>query len=1372
MAWSDLISEPLGALIWWCCLGLVAWWWNPEARPRQVPCHVLSPPPSFPQFKKKQLGRIRWRYRVAGVARKVGKRRVGRVRHLKGYRFRKQVLQLKGFQSQRISRWWQPRGGTWLVRDYAAISRKARTKSNNPHSGAVPWSQMTPGDWSDMLAGGAGGSNRTKRRRYESMEKPETGLAAGLLSYLEKWDANNCEPNPKKKPKGSASAKKDESQLAQNLLSVLKKCLENGDSDKAVAQTLKHSLGAWTRQAAKESHKAQPTDQEKGTRIRKVSFAADTEVQEKSDRIRAQEATTYRTFGPAQKSDRDFPALPDAKAASGKISRSQHLEPGPINGVLFSEWSVPIQLTNLGLARKALEAGQKVPGNMIIAKNFAEVQELHTLWTSFTCYDALTVICDAKFGGLGGTLIKVSVKRAGSQRLRAESVHLWPLGARGQAPYVRPAMTTDIKQFQPPQKVTLRINAPDHYRRHFKETVQPDTPAAICLELAGLQVAAASTFTGGDWNREKTSRTNQLIGHLRVPPAVADKLLPPSGRRGVFITQTKVTSRAETVTWCDKHEGESHEDYHARCMALGKGLKFRSGGGKDLGYILAPGETQPHRPQVVAVQGIPKDWDADDVVRFLENVEWTQCCTLGRRNMGRSAVSWLVRGLPPASSPGGSWQYVDESQSDLVIHISKPGPRPQKHVHREAVVGPRKQFSTAPDRNPADIPIPDEEMEETAASDTAEALARSVRPRTSSFTPARPDDDILKHYIDQGWQVHDLGGVGDCGYRSLAGAMAFNEGQILTADQAERRGATLRYQAVSHLRANISEYRPFLFPDKSVGPDEPVPNHDTAIEDFLWDAAKANTWICGVTLMACARKQGMPIVIWYHHEGAWKRCTLAPSFDRAGYAKMAKNMRPVILRLQDKHYCWVQPPDKAEVPRQWLTETWIPKSEVLQGSAPKSSAKPLKSPRTPSVASHDVRSMFSVATPSVHTVASRKRPRSHDGMAKGSSGNAPPAVAKPPAESFSQVREGSPAGSDWSIATPSVHTAMESPQAKGRSRPPGRFQSKGSPNSPLKKLRRMSQAASPKPKSGPASNEDKSWLGPGDVSLQTGSVTWAQADSWLQSICKNVESCDTAHVPLGLLQRCLLAASHITRLANEAMARSEATVEVATSGCQRAPETEAKPVVEKHLWHCRLCSYSFEMVERQSTFKKKRAHMKKCHPDADPSDTSYRTTLPLIEVADLPWEDRCWSCSKCLLGLANGLPCSQRERSTAAHLEKCTKISAKENLAKLKELKLDGFRKNNRNQTGWHNATWRQKRLQETASKGHDVRFVGENETGVGKDEARIRYTCRICKRLTNNTNYFVTSKCAPRDYVRGSHWLDLRLKQPDTVLKVVQAWG
>ena len=107
------------------------------------------------------------------------------------------------------------------------------------------------------------------------------------------------------------------------------------------------------------------------------------------------------------------------------------------------------------------------------------------------------------------------------------------------------------------------------------------------------------------------------------------------------------------MTWCDKHEGESHEDYHARCMALGKGLKFRSGGGKDLGYILAPGETQPHRPQVVAVQGIPKDWDADGVVRFLENVEWTQCCTLGSSQYGEFCGVVAGQGLPSGQLAGG-----------------------------------------------------------------------------------------------------------------------------------------------------------------------------------------------------------------------------------------------------------------------------------------------------------------------------------------------------------------------------------------------------------------------------------------------------------------------------------------------------------------------------------------------------------------------------------------------------------------------------------------------------------------------------------------------------------------------------------------------
>ena len=96
--------------------------------------------------------------------------------------------------------------------------------------------------------------------------------------------------------------------------------------------------------------------------------------------------------------------------------------------------------------------------------------------------------------------------------MRVESVHMWPLGARGQALYARPAVTTDIKQFQPPQKVTNRINAPEHYRVFFRESVKPDSPASICTELANFQLAPASTFSGGIGKERKLHTQINSLG--------------------------------------------------------------------------------------------------------------------------------------------------------------------------------------------------------------------------------------------------------------------------------------------------------------------------------------------------------------------------------------------------------------------------------------------------------------------------------------------------------------------------------------------------------------------------------------------------------------------------------------------------------------------------------------------------------------------------------------------------------------------------------------------------------------------------------------------------------------------------------------------
>ena len=224
-----------------------------------------------------------------------------------------------------------------------------------------------------------------------------------------------------------------------------------------------------------------------------------------------------------------------------------------------AEWTVPIKVTTLNAVRQALSQGQDIAGNLIPAKSFSEVQELHTLWSSFGTFASLTVLFDAQNGGLGGALPKVSLKRHGGKQFRAENVHLWPLNTRSACPWVRPAVKADIQNFQPATKVVIRVNAPEHYRKFFKTNPKPDSPADILTELASLQLTKASVLSGGDWRR-----IDQLIGHLRVSPELVQKLLLAVGL-GIFLTQTKVTDRRETTRWIEKQGKEDPEAYLARC---------------------------------------------------------------------------------------------------------------------------------------------------------------------------------------------------------------------------------------------------------------------------------------------------------------------------------------------------------------------------------------------------------------------------------------------------------------------------------------------------------------------------------------------------------------------------------------------------------------------------------------------------------------------------------------------------------------------------------------------------------------------------------------------------------------------------------------
>ena len=190
-------------------------------------------------------------------------------------------------------------------------------------------------------------------------------------------------------------------------------------------------------------------------------------------------------------------------------------------------------------------------------------------------------------------------------------------------------------------------------------------------------------------------KSDQLVGHLKLPQDVAIKCEQLSGQRGIFCTQTPVQHKDESIWWQTRMEGEDNDNYHRRVLAFAKerrqGVKYRSGGGKDLGIRRLPSD-QVHTTQtLVSILGIPTDWDCQDLSSFLVAQKWTDLEILQKKPLNRHCVRWVVKGLPPDSSQG-PWKYSGlEETDDIFIHISKMDTRKPVGTKQTWYVEPPKR---------------------------------------------------------------------------------------------------------------------------------------------------------------------------------------------------------------------------------------------------------------------------------------------------------------------------------------------------------------------------------------------------------------------------------------------------------------------------------------------------------------------------------------------------------------------------------------------------------------------------------------------------------------------------------------------------------
>lgn len=160
---------------------------------------------------------------------------------------------------------------------------------------------------------------------------------------------------------------------------------------------------------------------------------------------------------------------------------ASHLQP--------SEWTLPPTITSIPKVQKAVSEGLPLPGNMVVTRDPNVKTELQSIRNSFNINDALTIATitdDSK-----GPVISVWWNN-GHQRLKRPQrfhVQISTIGT-GTSPIPRPPVVVQVPKKEGLKPRTVRLLAPQFYRKFLRGVSAQDTPKNhhYCLG-AGLRLS-------------------------------------------------------------------------------------------------------------------------------------------------------------------------------------------------------------------------------------------------------------------------------------------------------------------------------------------------------------------------------------------------------------------------------------------------------------------------------------------------------------------------------------------------------------------------------------------------------------------------------------------------------------------------------------------------------------------------------------------------------------------------------------------------------------------------------------------------------------------------------------------------------------------
>ena len=630
-------------------------------------------------------------------------------------------------------------------------------------------------------------------------------------------------------------------------------------------------------------------------------------------------------------------------------------------------------LTTWQVLGKELESAREPTGKAVVMDSIEKMAEYQALSKAHGLTSSITMI--AKYGDEDLTGLSNPVKMwlpYLSNLALVQAVVTTTTGEKTTLTGIEPVQKEGRDKEEEAKLVTLRMVVDlklvkdKKVREHYKE--QPHSSLHHALGQCSFKEVKTHGWTVGD---------ELLTGYCTVKPENVDEILRLSGKAGLFSSRLRQdVAEQPPVCWIKKLDGETDMQYHDRAMEKADGCKValtrRNGGGAYLGLLKEDDET---RNRAWQISGVPHTWGPSSVRTWLESNDW-YVETAPKPPNGKFKT-WAVQGYVKSEPLKKNFAYQIKSGSkdcNITIYRWQKQRKPNaeekekdKHIKgarwwSSDMSDPIEQIADSNEVSPtlrytpevAETLMDVDDVENQGEGQAGKRLSAEAgkngspqkkRTRTTGKT-ASPEATLQGGSQGPlGSLLLNLGGGGDCGWRSLAWsfATANKTPSDKAIDNIETLATTLRIKVVNFLKTNCTRWKDSWCPDDKATviteDGEPAADYQT----FLTVLDRPRRWLCGLGLTAAALQMKCNIIIWQFDGKASETYDMS-KWRRAAIIKGCRGSdngrNPIVaLVLHRGHYFALRYPTQRKAwPREWLitpeeSEKSIPVTQEVEEAA-------------------------------------------------------------------------------------------------------------------------------------------------------------------------------------------------------------------------------------------------------------------------------------------------------------------------------------------------------------------------------------------------------------------------------------------------------